>query len=340
MPTPKNEGDTVKELEDAVKECTVDREADMFSYSGPIAPGSVGKFMQLALEHKQHKNLVLAITTYGGDAHSAYRLARFFQGFYHNIRVIIIGPCKSAGTLVCICANELAFGPFGELGPLDVQVTRKDEIIPIASGLDTFQALAIIRNYAFRAFEEYMVNIVESSLGAISTRTACEIASSLVTGLFQPLMAQIDPQRMGEMQRMMSVARAYGQRLGGHNLKENALRKLIEGYPAHPFIIDFKEASRLFKRVSKITPAEALALNALDDKGACLDEPADDIVFADVSELATEGTKEGEDEATGGSAGSLGSDDQGVPSNSVETAKAANESTAGLAARPRRKPPG
>jgi hypothetical protein len=302
------------ELAAYVKECTDDR--NMFSFSGPIYPEQVNKFISFALHRKKSPSLSLIITTYGGDAHSAYRLARFLQEFFpKKRRVLIVGQCKSAGTLVTISANELAFGPFGELGPLDVQVTKKDEIIPIASGLDTFQSLAIIQTYAFNAFEEYMLNLVEGSHGSISTRMACEIACSLVTGLFQPLMAQLDPQRLGEMQRMMSIANAYGQRLDTRNLKAGSLAKLIEGYPAHPFSIDYREARVLFKNVSKMTKAEAHVVHQLEENGACLSRPSDDSVFHDVSDLLSSGGEGGENEASERGTPSTGSDDPGSSGN-------------------------
>ncbi len=43
-----------------------------------------------------------------------------------RVTLWVIGPCKSAGTLVAIGAHEIAFAPHGELGPLHAprEVTR------------------------------------------------------------------------------------------------------------------------------------------------------------------------------------------------------------------------
>jgi ClpP class serine protease len=41
----------------------------------------------------------------------------------------VSGYCKSAGTLIALGANELAFGEHGELGPLDVQIAKRDEVL-------------------------------------------------------------------------------------------------------------------------------------------------------------------------------------------------------------------
>jgi serine dehydrogenase proteinase len=281
----------VPDVKSAVKACTEARDAEMFLYSGPIYSRQVNEFLGSAMKSRRRPNVTLILTTYGGDAHAAYRMARALQSYFRNIRLLVVGPCKSAGTLVTLCADELAFGPFGELGPLDIQVTKKDDLMSVASGLDTFQAVSILQNQAFSAFEECMLNLLEGSQGAISTTTACQIASQLVTSLFQPIAAQIDPQRMGEVERMMEVARAYGERLGTENLRSGALTRLIESYPSHSFIIDYKEARRLFKKVSRITPDEIAVLCALQERishPACVFLPAGDIVFADVSTLSIE----------------------------------------------------
>src|SRR5262249_16550171 len=158
-----------------------------------------------------------------GDAHTAYRMGRLLQDVYDELRLLVAGPCKSAGTLLAVAADQLAFGPFGELGPLDVQLAKKDELIFAASGLDTLQALLLTTAHVYTAFENYMLQTVVKSQGAISFRTASDIAARLATGFIQPIAAQLDPQRLGEIDRMMAIATAYGERLQRENLKEDAL---------------------------------------------------------------------------------------------------------------------
>lgn len=301
------------DLSQAVKQCTDGRKSNMFTYSGSIYSNQVNRFLAFILQKKRYNKLCLILTTYGGDAHAAYRLARSLQSLFSKIRLIVVGPCKSAGTLVSICANELVFGPFGELGPLDIQITKKDDLMSVGSGLDTFQALAILQNQTFIAFEAYMLELLERSQGALSTKTACEIASQLATGLFSPLTAQLDPQRMGEMQRMMTIAKAYGERLGLHNLKDGALTRLVEEYPAHSFIIDVKEARSLFKEVSTVSPAEFVVLKTLEEAGGCILAPDDDIIFRDVSELSSEGGGGKNAAETKGGAQDTESHDAGEP---------------------------
>ncbi len=312
MASKKQKAYGLPDLQTAIPACTTSQNADMFSYSGRIYSNEVSDFIAFILNRKKHANITLILTTYGGDAHAAYRLARALQSFFKCIRLLVLGPCRSAGTLVAICANELVFGPFGELGPLDIQVHKKDDLIGVGSGLDTFQALAILEAHAFSAFEDYMLSILEKSQGAISTTTACEVACQLVSGLFAPIAAQIDPQKMGEMQRQIDIAKAYGERIGTHNLKDEALDRLVRDYPSHSFIIDQREAHGLFVNVGKISPEEVAVASALHKKGYCIFRPGEDIVFSDASELLSAQSKEGENEAANGDSSDPGANDAGT----------------------------
>jgi hypothetical protein len=137
----------------------------------------------------------------------------------------------------------------GELGPLDVQFQKQDEIFQQSSGLDILRGMTYLRNEALETFSDYLLEINGGS--GLSTKTASEIASKLVIGLFEPMFAQIDPIRLGEMNAALQIAHEYGNRLAdkAKNLKTGALSKLINNYPTHGFVIDRAEARVLFERV-------------------------------------------------------------------------------------------
>jgi hypothetical protein len=173
-----------------------------------------------------------------------------------KIRLLIDGPCKSAGALFALGVDEIAFGPRGELGPLDTQLTKQDEIMFMSSGLDILQALSVATSNAFDSCFTNMLELIKRSGGSISTKTAAEIASSVTAGVFQPITAQIDPLRMGEAQRSMRIAREYGERLASKLLKPNALDKLVQDYPSHGFVIDKEEALKYFTQIDDFTADE------------------------------------------------------------------------------------
>ena len=256
------------DLASAVNEYLDAQDADGFLYSGPINRDSTDRLVKLIdgrLERR--KNACLFITTFGGDPNAAYRIGRTFKKNYKNgiILAVLGGYCKSAGTLLALCADELAFGCFGELGPLDTQIDRPNEIVGADSGLDLFQALAQITESSFESFEQQMVGIIRHSSGAITTKVAAEIASSLTVGLFSPISAQVDPLRLGIARRATQIGQVYGTRLASKkNVKPGTVEKLVREYPAHGFVIDQEEARELFNKVRGFSEGETAIYENID----------------------------------------------------------------------------
>lgn len=199
---------------------------------------------------------IVFLTTFGGDPDAGYRIARCLRHYYKHVRLVIPSFCKSAGTLITICADEIVIGDRGELGPLDVQVMKSSELMERSSGLDIIQALQATLDHAQQAFKQSLMDVRNG--GRLSTKLAGEFAAKIAVGVAAPLYAQIDPNRLGEMQRAMRIAHEYGQRLDKYtrNLKPGALDRLVAEYPSHSFVIDRKEATELFLRVHHPTAAE------------------------------------------------------------------------------------
>ena len=215
--------------------------------------------------HQRRDNVLLILTTEGGDADAAYRISRVFQDSYSKFTAFIPGWCKSAGTLCALGASELVISDCGELGPLDVQLRRRDELGQYNSGLDVTESLRQVREQTFEAFESYMLDIIQRSYKAVSFKLASELAAKMAVQLYEPLCRQIDPLQVGEQARAMSVARSYGDRLllRGQNVKDGMLQLLIESYPSHGFVIDRHEASLIFEAVREPTVAEQELADAL-----------------------------------------------------------------------------
>lgn len=228
-------------------------DTDVYAYIGPV--DRIGyEMLSRALEVRngsRRTNCMLVIATFGGDPNAGYRVARALSHNYPNGKVSMLVPhyCKSAGTLICIGAQELVIADTGELGPLDIQVQKPDEMFKSASGLDIIRGLTYLRDNVLESFRNYLVDINQGS--GLSTKSASEIASKLTIGIHEPIFAQIDPMRLGEMQAALTIALEYGNRLNerSKNLKPGALSKLATSYPSHGFVIDRKEARGLFVNV-------------------------------------------------------------------------------------------
>lgn len=166
-----------------------------------------------SLSDQRRSNVGLILVTHGGEPDAAYRIARYLQDCYDRFTVYVPGRCKSAGTLAVLGANEIAMSDYGELGPIDIQVARPDEIATMASGLTASTALEQLRDESFAMFEKTMLSVYHKSGGAVSTKTAAEIATRLTIGLFAPIFSQIQAMHVGEVGRLNDITTAYGKRL-------------------------------------------------------------------------------------------------------------------------------
>lgn len=242
----------------------VGENTDVIVYSGAIDRTGYDQFCDLLCDRvSEERKLLLVLNTYGGDPNAGYRIAR--AAIHHfgvkNFRILIPGYCKSAGTLICIGATSLAMANRSELGPLDVQLRKQDELFQQSSGLDILRGVTHLREEALTTFRSYLLNINGGS--GLSTKVALEISSTLVIGLYQPLFEQVDPVKLGEMSAALQIAKHYGERLHekSDSLVTGALSKLIMEYPTHGFVIDRSEARQLFKRVDAPTEHEEVLCN-------------------------------------------------------------------------------
>jgi hypothetical protein len=211
-------------------------------FSGQIDSDTDKDVIRFLEEEAVGERLLFIITTPGGDADAAYKIARYCKSAYKLFSLGVFSECKSAGTLLALGAQELIISKKGELGPLDVQMYRPDEFMQLSSGLNISQALDYLSEKTFESWESIFLQIRQHSQGVITTKTAAEIACSIVTGLYSPISSKIDPQSFGEMQRSLRIATEYGKRLG---VKESVVEHLCKNYPAHSFVIDLQEAKDL-----------------------------------------------------------------------------------------------
>ena len=225
--------------------------ADIIFWNGPVERYADSLLIAKCIHRDRRENVLLLMVTSGGDADAAYRVARCLQDKYNHFHMYISGRCKSAGTLIALGAHELIMSDHGELGPIDAQMQKKDEIWGTQSGLTVMDALSSLETKAFSSFEKMFLDIQIKGGASITLKTAAQIATEMTAGLFAPLYAQIDPMHIGEAWRAMNIADRYGKNLlsASDNATEQSLDILTTDYPSHGFVIDRKEAEELFKSV-------------------------------------------------------------------------------------------
>lgn len=155
--------------------------------------------------------------------------------------------------------------PYGELGPLDIQLTKVDKFDQMQSGLTIQEALNTLEDRAKASFFEMVTGYIAANQGTLSFASASKAASDFVTQLYAPVFARIDPDDVGWRARSMRIADDYGKRLAlkWQNVKPDTVRKLAETYSSHSFVIDMREAEGLFHRVRAATDAERAMVETL-----------------------------------------------------------------------------
>lgn len=187
-------------------------QADVILYSGEIEDSIADQAIQIAKDPKRRSNAFLMLATRGGSPDAAFRMARVLQRHYAKFTIYIYGICKSAGTLVAVGAHEIILSDFGEFGPLDIQLGKRDELFETVSGLNITQALNSLNARSLEVFRATLIDFKGGGRGQISTKLAAEIASNFATGLYDKIYAQIDPAQLGAVERSINIASDYGKR--------------------------------------------------------------------------------------------------------------------------------
>ncbi len=265
--SPENDGENTPEYVVQATEISKERDADVILFNGPVSRPNAFKLIRACHGRIKRKNVFLLLTTLGGDPHAAYVIARHLQANHERFTLFVSGLCKSAGTLIALGAHELIISSYGELGPLDVQLSKKDELGETQSGLVGLDALTQLQRLAFDSFEEFFLTMKIRS--GLTAQTCAKIATDLTSGLFTPIYGQIDPLHLGETGRAMSIAWNYGLRLirdeKKRNISPNDVTRLVNDYPSHAFVIDMAEIQELFKNVGEPNTAEQGLADSLGD---------------------------------------------------------------------------
>ncbi len=242
--------------------------ADVLLYNGPIQRFVDKDLIAECIARRKREKVLLILVTTGGDPDAAYRISRCLQMQYKDFMLYVSGYCKSAGTLVAVGAHSLIVSDHGELGPLDVQMPKQDDLWERQSGLTVMGIIETLQREAVKTFHKIFENLNTMSPGSITLQTAAEIASRMTAGLYASLYSQVDPLHVGEAGRAMRVSMVYGTNLLtiGGNITPDKLVRIMFGYPSHSFVIDRGEADELFINVREPDDLETALAETLGDE--------------------------------------------------------------------------
>ena len=74
------------------------------------------------LRNDESEKLSFYIETPGGSGEATEQIAKFLRTKYEYVDFIVVGECKSAGTILVMCGDKIYLNDTGSLGPIDAQM--------------------------------------------------------------------------------------------------------------------------------------------------------------------------------------------------------------------------
>ena len=212
-------------------------------------------------EMEQREQLTLLLESPGGSIEGAFWIAATLRRHCSKLDVAVVGPAKSAATLIALSADRILFGKFGELGPLDAQVLDLSGGARRKSPLETMRGLDFLRDYYLETFTLVM-DILFNEFN-IDSAHALEQMPNILSPVATPLYQLVDYRELGDALRILSISEAYAREVirrwnpvSDPEAIERIVRRLVWEYPHHGHIIDFIEARAMgLSEVHEIPPA-------------------------------------------------------------------------------------
>lgn len=205
---------------------------------------------------EEFDDLDLVIHSGGGNIHAAYQIVEVLRFHCRKVTACVPLYAKSAATLLCIGSDEIVMDELAELGPLDTQVSeeKRPGKRVFGSALNPFKTLEQLQTFALTNLDLATKMIIAQS--GMDLEVCVKHAMQFVKVTTGPLFDQLNPEKLGEYRRALSVGEEYGKRLltryNGWNSTSAAMtiERLVHGYPSHDYIIDFKELNDLGLKAS------------------------------------------------------------------------------------------
>ena len=179
------------------------------------------------------KRIDLFLYTRGGDVLTPWRLINLIREYTDEFSVIVPFRSYSAGTLICLGANEIVMGKMGELGPIDPVVANA------FNPTDPEKPTARV---------PISVEDVSSYLNLAAQKGKLKEEGSLLN-VFIKLVERVHPLSLGNVHRNYQLIRSTARKLlklSNTNSKESEINAVVDYLTkklyAHNYMIPRKEA--------------------------------------------------------------------------------------------------
>ncbi len=207
---------------------------------------SIGDNIDVLYEclHKQGKNerLDLVLSTGGGSVITARQIALLLREYTQHLTILVPFRARSAGTLLCLSANQLVLGPLAELGPIDTQVSSIGPPPPDAPGMISAEDIRTFREMA------------ESWFGVDREEDRLQVLALLAQRIF--------PTSLSSFYRFDKLIHEVANELltyqipgAEESVRQRIVEQLVGGYYSHDYVLSRTQARELGLQV-RFTSAE------------------------------------------------------------------------------------
>ncbi len=216
-------------------------------YSSMIEDYTVGILYDCLRQMGPTQRLDLVLSTSGGVVATARRLALLLREFTQHLTILVPYQAKSAGTLLCLSANELVLGPLSELGPIDAHIGSAGNPPSDAPGIISAEDIRVFRQMA------------EDWFGVNREKDRLQVLALVAQRVF--------PTSLSSFYRSDRLTRQAARELLRYQLpdvedsvRDHIVNQLVSGYDAHDHVITRIEAQTLGLRVQFASSQEEALL--------------------------------------------------------------------------------
>jgi len=211
-------------------------------YASALIESSVPVLYECLRRGGRGDDLDLVLSTNGGTIVAARQVALLLREFAGHVTIVVPHRARSAGTLLCLSADELVLGPLAELGPVDSTMDSRGTPPP-----DAPQNISAQDILAFR-------ELAQNWFGVDRPEDRLQVLALLATRFFPTSLSSF--YRFDKLVREVAAELLTWQLPGQEHadLRDAIVEQLVSGYHTHDFALTRRDVRALGLRVIDATP--------------------------------------------------------------------------------------
>ncbi|XHR29398.1 MAG: hypothetical protein ACFUZC_02310 [Chthoniobacteraceae bacterium] len=240
------------------------------------------------------KEIDFVINSPGGSPADAYRIIRGLRETFDTVNIVVSFWAKSAATLLALGGSKIIMNNWAEFGPIDIQVGKQRDDSPefdYESALNDEFSLRLLESRSHELFKTMFVDLHRSKNIPIARNDLSQHLMEYLPHLFEPLLKQINPYKLGEKKRQLDISVTYANRILiqynslTKDARQNLVDYLLHDCPDHGYVVDYQLISCFLSNVVAAQSIGSEYADALDELStlymACDDDLTPHIGFID-----------------------------------------------------------